>query len=39
MKAMGELLVKAGFILVVLYTVFCLVRWLTDWRISLPFGL
>jgi hypothetical protein len=39
MKALGASLLKVLFILVVLYTAFYLVRWLTGWRISLPFGL
>jgi hypothetical protein len=39
MKALGSLVLKALFILVVLFTVFYLLRWLTGWRITLPFGL
>ncbi len=39
MKSLGALLLNAAVVLAVLFAVFCLLRWLTGWRVSLPFGL
>jgi hypothetical protein len=39
MKTMGALLLNVLFVLAVLYTAFYVLRWLTGWRVSLPFGL
>jgi hypothetical protein len=39
MKSLGALLVNILFVLAALYTVLYLLRWLTGWRVSLPFGL
>jgi hypothetical protein len=39
MKSIGVLLLNLLFVLAVLFAAFYLLRWLTGWRISLPFGL
>jgi hypothetical protein len=39
MKTIGAMLLNVLFVLAILFTAFYLLRWLTGWRISLPFGL
>jgi hypothetical protein len=39
MKTIGAFVLNVLFVLAVLFTAFYLLRWLTGWRISLPFGL
>jgi hypothetical protein len=39
MKSIGVLLLNVLFVLAVLFTASYLLRWLTGWRIALPFGL
>jgi hypothetical protein len=39
MKSIGALLLNTLVVVAVLFAVFCLLRWLAGWRVSLPFGL